>query len=127
MPWVSPTLQVKWGPFFPPDPTEQVQIVTLAQTALGAGGKGEQLVTKRIAVEKIASIFGVENIDAMMEELETEQAEKDERALANAENELAAAAKFSAVGKAPGAVGGGKPGGAVAAKPSRNSGRAKKR
>lgn len=68
--WVSPLIQVKWGPYFKPDPADQKVVIDLAVAAINGG-----LITKRIAVEKIASIFDIENVDAVLESLEEEAQE----------------------------------------------------
>ncbi len=59
---------VKWGDYFKADPEEQKKLLDLAATAL----KGTPLVTRRKAVEKVASIFGIEDVGALMTELEKE-------------------------------------------------------
>jgi len=79
MPWVEPSITLRWGPYSKPDPEEQTAIVTLTQAALGGPG-GKPLITKRAAVEKIADIFGIEDIDAALEALEKELAEADQKA-----------------------------------------------
>jgi flagellar biosynthesis/type III secretory pathway protein FliH len=50
----------------------------MVQEALG-GSAGTQLVTLRVAVEKIAPIFGIENIDAALDALEEELEQKAEQ------------------------------------------------
>lgn len=77
MPWVDPGLSLRWGAYSKPDPEEQTAIVTLTQAALGGAG-GQALITTRCAVEKIAGIFGIEDIDAAVEALEEEQAARKE-------------------------------------------------
>jgi hypothetical protein len=117
MPWVSPSIKVTFGPYFRPDPAEQLQIVTMTQQALGKGvvGGGTPLLTVRTALERIAPIFGIENIDAALEALEEETAAQEakdaELAATEAANEIGklhAAAGIKNAGK-PGA--GGQPGG----------------
>jgi len=97
MAWLSPTLQVKWGPYFRPEPAEQLQIVQLVQAALGGAPGAKPLITPRIGIEKIQDFFGIENVDAVLDELE-KQAEEQ------AQNELdAATAALEAQGGAGGA------------------------
>ena len=79
--WVSPSLQVKWGPYFKPDPAEELQVVQMAQAALGGAPGTKPLVTRRHALEKVAPLFGIENVDAVLDELE--KAETDAGDLAH--------------------------------------------
>jgi len=93
---------LKWGPYFTPDPEDEAKTVDTAVKAKEAG-----LITTRMGVEKCSRIFGVENVDAVLGDIESEKAEQDERDLKNATNELAAAAKFAPprTSKAPGGAG----------------------
>lgn len=81
MPWVSPAISCKFGPYFKTDPDEQTKQIDMIQHALGKGiqGGGEQLIPKRTAIEKLAPIFGLDNIDAIEDALEEEQAEADQK------------------------------------------------
>jgi len=115
MAWMAPTLQVKWGPYFKPDPAEQQQVVAMVQLALGGGpNAAEPLITRRAAVEKIASVFNIENVDASLEQLDKEA---DERA----QRELDAAT--AAISAQNGAEGAGQNAGGKPAGPPDNSGR----
>lgn len=72
-----PSLTVKWGSYAKPDPDEESKIVTTVRTAFGGGATGGQpLITKRAAVEKLAPVFGIENVTAFLEALEEEAEEK---------------------------------------------------
>jgi hypothetical protein len=86
--WQIPTLQVRWGSYFAPDPAEQKVIVEMVLKALEAG---VPLLTVKVAIQKLAPIFGIENVTAFIEDLENErlerQAEADERAAQAAERE----------------------------------------
>lgn len=75
MPWLSPTLNLKWGSYFREDPAEQQQLVAMTVAAKNAG-----LITKRIALERLSGVFDVDNIDAVLEALdeEAQQAAADE-------------------------------------------------
>lgn len=79
--WQIPSLQIRWGNYFAPDPAEQKVIVEMVLKALEAG---VPLLTVKAAIQKLAPIFSIENVTAFMEELENErlerQAEADERA-----------------------------------------------
>lgn len=91
MPWVSPALVCKYGPYFKPDADEQSKALTMVQNALGKGiqGGGEQLIPKRAAIEKIAAIFGLDNIDAIEDSLEKEQADAEQKKADQAETQQA--------------------------------------
>ena len=86
--WQIPTLQVRWGSYFAPDPAEQKIIVEMVLKALEAG---VPLLTVKVAIQKLAPIFGIENVTAFIEELEAErqarQDEADERAAQATERE----------------------------------------
>lgn len=68
--WTSPSLQVRWGPYFRPDVTEQKTLVDMVRAALS--GEGGAIITRRHAVQKIASIFDIDNVDAVLDEIEKE-------------------------------------------------------
>lgn len=76
-----PSLSVKWGPYDQPDPDEEQKIVTTVRTAVGGGTAGEPLITKRLAVEKLREVFDIENVDAVLDELEKESEERQQKAL----------------------------------------------
>jgi hypothetical protein len=111
MAWQPPSITVKWGAYFAPDPTEQKAIVDMVLAALG-GGDGTPIIPLRAAVEKIAPIFGLENIDAVMEKLEEEaekrrQEEEDKAAREQQQmHELASGATGAKSGRTRGAGGG---------------------
>jgi hypothetical protein len=100
MAWQPPTITVKWGPYFAADPAEQQQITKMV-VEVG------DLIPLRNRVEKLAPIFGIENVEAALKDVEKEREE-------NAQRELDAAT--AAISKAGGAGGAGKnPSGAGAA------------
>ena len=103
----EPSITIKWGPYFPADADDQTKVVAMVQQALGSGGTGEQLITKRIAVEKVAEVFGIENVDAVMKDLEKEQAEQDKRDLEKTAEEQKTL--HAIAGSAPGSGSGGNP------------------
>jgi hypothetical protein len=86
MTWTSPSLTVKWGDYFSRDPAEEKQTVEMVAAALT--GKS---ITRRMAMEKLAPIFGIENIEAALTELEEEQQAAADDELERTQNELAAA------------------------------------
>jgi hypothetical protein len=68
--WNPPSLSLIWPPFFRFDMNEEQQMVTTA--ALAVQGN---LITRRMALEKLRSVYPFENIDAVSEQLE-EQVEQ---------------------------------------------------
>jgi len=81
--WLAPSLTVKWGPYFRSDPAEQKATIEMAQAARGKGPGlvgAQPLITRRQAIEIIAPVVGIENIDAAMEALEQEDAEAEQKA-----------------------------------------------
>jgi hypothetical protein len=87
MPWISPSLQLRWGSYFKPDPTEQQAVVTMVRLALA--GEGGAIITKRLAVEHVADIFGIENVEAVLKDIETEAADQQAKALEQTRAEAA--------------------------------------
>lgn len=71
----TPDIQVTWGEYFKPDPEEQSKLIALVKEAL----KDNPLITKKIAVEKIAAIFGIKDVQALLDELEKEAKERVEK------------------------------------------------
>jgi hypothetical protein len=80
VPWLKPSLSLRWGSYTKLDGDEQKQIVDATIQAHAAG-----LITLRMAVEKLAPVYGIENVDAVLEALKKEKKEKQQDALANAE------------------------------------------
>jgi hypothetical protein len=89
MAWQPPTIKVKWGSYFAADPTEQKSLVDMTIAALGKGSSSA-LITRRQAVEKIAPVFGIENVEAALKDLEKETEERANRELTAATTALAA-------------------------------------
>ncbi len=56
--WLSPSLRVKWGPYFDLDTSEKMATVAFAQAALG--GVPEPLITKRqaVAAKALLEVWG---------------------------------------------------------------------
>lgn len=76
MPWLKPSLALRWGSYSKLDGDEQGQIVDATIKAKEGG-----LLTLRMALEKIAPIFGIENVDAVITALEKETADKEAAAI----------------------------------------------
>lgn len=83
--WQMPTLQTRWGDYFKADADEQQKIVNMVIAALGAA---VPILTVRLALQKLAPIFGIENIAAIEAELEKADAKRkaDDIERTNAEN-----------------------------------------
>lgn len=90
-----PSIQVKWGPFWPPDVKEQQQVVSTAKAAKDAG-----FIDTRTGIRHVARVFGIENVKEHAEAVEKERLERQAEDLAKA-TELAK--------HQPPVVGGGKP------------------
>jgi len=82
----QPTIRVNWGPYARPDPLDEQNIVTTVRLALGKPGE-VPFITKRMAVQKVADVFNIENADAIVEELDAQQAEEEQKAQEQAEQE----------------------------------------
>lgn len=73
--WQPPSIRITWGEYFAQDPTEKKSTIDFAQAALGKGPGlvgATPLITRRQAVELIAPVIGIENVDAAMQALEDE-------------------------------------------------------
>jgi hypothetical protein len=70
--WTPPDITLVWGPYSESDPTEDEQTVRMAKDAEG-------LVPRFARAQKVAPIFGVEDVAAALEELDEESAEAIER------------------------------------------------
>lgn len=99
MPWQPPSLTVRWGPYRAPSPEEQKQAIDGVMSLLGGGGSagsttGTKIITREMALEKLKSegVIEFESTEAVIQALEDEQAEADEKARADAKNALADAA-----------------------------------
>lgn len=93
----------QWGPYFQPDADDDQKLVKVA-----ADAKDKGVATLRMAVEKIAPVFGIEDVDATLAEIEKESEERESKEIEREE------AKAHALGKAAvaSAVGVGNSGGA---------------
>jgi len=68
--WHPPSLTIIWPPFFRSDMTEEQLVVSTAALALKSS-----MITRRMALEKMRSIYPFENIETVLEQLD-EEAEK---------------------------------------------------
>lgn len=68
--WQPPTVYTRWGDYYAPDPAEQQTIVNMVIAALEAK---VPVLTVRAAVQKLAPIYGIENVEAFIEELMNER------------------------------------------------------
>lgn len=89
MTWSPPNLTLKWGPYTKPDAEEQLKAVQTVQAALG-GTAGVPIITMQLAVEKLrqSGVFDIDNVAAVIEELEAKAAEKKAEDEATAERDL---------------------------------------
>lgn len=67
--WHPPALQTAWGDYFKADPSEQQLLVTMVVAALECD---TPILTVRVAVEKLAPIFGIDDVTAFLAELQKE-------------------------------------------------------
>lgn len=86
--WQPPPLQVKWGDYFRADPAEQLVLVQMVVAALECG---VPILTVKIAVAKLAPIFGIENVAAFLVDLQKEVDERASKKSADASSEIQAA------------------------------------
>lgn len=69
----GPSVSLRWGPYGRMDSADEkisVDMVTAAHEA--------HLITRRTAVEKLAPIFGVENVAEYVEQLEREDEDRED-------------------------------------------------
>lgn len=85
----TPSLTLRWGPYSQPDPAEQLSTVQAVQAALGGVG-GQPLITLPIAVEKLrqSGVFDIDNVSAVVAELEKQAKAKKAEEEATAERDL---------------------------------------
>lgn len=91
--WQVPSIQVIWGDYFKPDPEDQQKILSMVVSALASP---IPVLTLGLALQKIAPIFGIENIAAIQEQLEQEQADRDAHQLEKTTAEHAALTEIAA-------------------------------
>lgn len=83
--WNPPSLSLIWPPFFRYDMNEESQMVSTAALAVKSN-----LITRRMALEKLRSVYPFENIEAIVMQLDEEAEEMAEHSV---ENMLAKALK----------------------------------
>lgn len=86
--WQPPRLSLRWGEYFRADPEEQQQLVTMCVQALECE---VPFLTVRAVVEKVAPLFGIENVKAFLEELQNESDARAKAASDARQEELKAA------------------------------------
>jgi hypothetical protein len=80
------SLKLDWGDYFAPGTDEEKALVEMVRAAYEGG-----LVTLRMAVEKLQRPFGIESVDAALEEIEAaaeEKQRKEQEALHTLQQEL---------------------------------------
>jgi hypothetical protein len=69
--------------------TEQKTLVDMVRAALA--GDGGPIITRQHAVQKISAIFDIDNVEAVLEEIDKEVEERSAKDSANASEEIRAA------------------------------------
>jgi hypothetical protein len=90
--WQAPRLKLHWPPFFRATAEDEGKLVDTTSKAKDAG-----LITKRTAVEKLQSVYGIENVDLYLEALE-EEAEENRRIAAEEEQRAMTKLHLSGLG-----------------------------
>lgn len=70
------SIRLAWGDYDDPDPDEQQKVVASTCQAYQAG-----LVTDRMAMARLQSVFDIDNVDEAVKALQDEKAERQQRAL----------------------------------------------
>jgi len=115
--WSDPPLSLQWGAWFQPNAQDDKDLVETTNSAYDGGW-----ITRKTGVEKLKRTFGIENVDAYLESLEEESAEREAK---EAEDLAASVSKMHAGltndpnargrGKNPAANAQGRSGGAASA------------
>lgn len=72
--WLGLPLDLKWGPYFPPMPSDIAQTVTAASLAAG----GAPVLSQRSAVAMVAAVTDIDDVDAELRAINgTEAGDKD--------------------------------------------------
>lgn len=71
----GPAISLRWGPYGRPDAADEKSTVDTTAAAFSA-----RLITRRTAVEKVAAMFGIENVAEYVEKLEAEDEEREDEA-----------------------------------------------
>lgn len=75
--WLDPNLSLRWGPYFHEASEDNARTIDMVIKA-----KAEGIIQLRTAVERIASIFDIENIDQYVAALEEDKSEHGSTELA---------------------------------------------
>jgi hypothetical protein len=70
--WSDPPLSLQWGAWFQPNAQDDKDLVETTNSAYAGGW-----ITRKTGVEKLKRTFGIENVDAYLESLEEESAERE--------------------------------------------------
>lgn len=97
----EPVIRAVWGPYMRPDPTDQLALVTLVKLAISAKPGEVPLITREMAVRKLADIFGIQNVQAIVDALEAndEQQKQEDQDAADQALKVATASKPPLPGK----------------------------
>lgn len=72
--WFGPRLELQWGRYFPPTPEEEAAIVNMCATAKNSG-----LLPDEVILEKLRGVFQFGSARELLERLEEQKAEAQER------------------------------------------------
>jgi hypothetical protein len=86
--WHPPTFRIEWGDYFRPDAAEQAQLTTMVVAALNSA---VPFLTVKVAVQKLAPFFGIDNVDAYLDGLKKETDERQQKSADAASAEMRAA------------------------------------
>lgn len=85
MSWNPPPLSYVYGPYFKPDVAEELQRVQMIQLALGGGPNAkEPIITRELAVTAIKNIFGIENVQAVIDAIADDEQTRQDTTVDNA-------------------------------------------
>jgi hypothetical protein len=91
--WSPPSVQVKWGEYLRSDPQEQLALVQMVLLAMNSA---IPVITIRAAVAKLAPIFGIDNVDAFVEQVMKEATDRStQQSLANTDEIRGALAEIT--------------------------------
>jgi hypothetical protein len=80
--WFRPTLKPMWGPYFPPDETDELALSTQVKLDHEAG-----FITTRTAVEKRAAFYKIDDVEAYLQKLEEDVKKRKDEETERAVNE----------------------------------------
>ena len=76
-----PSITLRWGAYYEPDPEEETQLAKFVKEV-----DSVIALPLRVKLQKLARALDIENVDALLAEIEAEQAKRDEKAAKIAES-----------------------------------------